>query len=133
MIRFEAVGNFSNSEKLLKQMKNSSKYISEYLDYFGKKGVDTLRITTPKDTGKTAASWSYKYYINPGNVKIEWNNDNINEHCNIALLIQYGHATGSGAYIEGVDYINPAMRPIFEEMAYTVWKGLTDIKYEYNY
>ena len=95
------------------------------LDRFGKMGVDALSRATPQDTGKTAMSWSYRIVRgkNPG---IEWYNTNsINGGPSVAILIQYGHGTGTGGYVIGRDYINPAMRPIFDRIAAELWKKVT--------
>lgn len=95
------------------------------LDKYGREGVEALRLATPKDTGKTADSWEYEIHKKRGHVSIVWTNTNIADYIPVALLIQYGHATGNGAYIEGIDYINPAIRPIFEKIADSAWNALT--------
>lgn len=93
------------------------------LDKYGKKGVAALREATPKDSGKTAESWSYEIVqSNNGDLRIVWKNDNIQNGLVIAILLQYGHATGNGGYVEGTDYINPAIESIFQQMAKDVWK-----------
>lgn len=89
-------------------------------------GVDALREATPKRTGKTADSWSYEIKITDRFVTITWKNSNVVDGwANVAVLIQYGHATRGGAYVKGIDYINPAMRPVFEKMAQEVWMEVT--------
>lgn len=85
-------------------------------------GVERLKEYTPKDTGKTAASWSYEIEKTKYGVKINWNNSNVNRGISIAMLIQMGHGTAQGVYIEGVDYINPALKPIFEQLGIQVWE-----------
>lgn len=92
------------------------------LNKYGQKGVDLLRQATPKRTGKTAASWSYEISETKGRYEIVWLNSNINKGVNIALIIQYGHGTRQGAYVKGVDYINPVLQDVFEEMAEDLWK-----------
>lgn len=92
------------------------------LDKYGRLGVEALMNNTPKDTGKTAESWYYEIENKNGIAIIRWLNSNVNNHVNIALIIQYGHATGTGGYVEGIDYINPVMRPIFLEIADGAWK-----------
>ena len=88
------------------------------LEHYGRAGVEALRSATPVDSGKTADAWDYEISDNA----IYWTNHNINQNVNIAILIQYGHGTGTGGYVEGIDYINPAIRPIFEQMANEIWK-----------
>ena len=87
------------------------------LDKYGKKGVEALRAATPKETGKTADSWTYEIEHTSTKATITWLNTNTNRGYNIAILIQYGHGTGTGAYVKGVDYVNPAMKAIFEQIA----------------
>lgn len=96
------------------------------LDKYGEAGVEALRQHTPVRTGKTAASWYYEIRrFNDGDIKIEWKNSNVvDDWANVAILIQYGHATGNGAYVQGIDYINPAMKPIFDKIADDIWKEI---------
>ena len=93
-----------------------------YLDTYGMRGVDALSNATPKDTSETAKQWGYRIVEKPGEITIEWFNNNIVDGVNVAVLIQYGHATGTGGFVVGRDYINPAMQPIFDEIADEVWK-----------
>ena len=88
-------------------------------------GVDALREATPRDTGKTANSWDYIIEETPDSVTITWTNSNENRSIPIALLIQYGHATRKGGWVSGIDYINPALKPIFEEIAKSAWEEVT--------
>lgn len=102
--------------------------LDHYLHMYGQKGVEALANATPRDTGLTADSWRYEIEKDTenGTVKINWINDNeVNGWFNVALMLQYGHATGSGYWIEGVDYINPAIRSIFDAMAEEIWKEVT--------
>jgi len=99
-------------------MKNIEKY--------GDWGVQALAEATPKRTGKTAASWSYKIERRGHTVEIIWTNSNKNRGENIALLIQMGHGTSRGTYIRGRDYINPALQPIFDKIADAAWKEVTE-------
>jgi hypothetical protein len=85
-------------------------------------GVERLSEYTPKRTGKTASSWTYQIHVGLNGASVEWWNTNENEGVPIALIIQYGHGTGTFGYVPGIDYINPALRPVFEEMADKVWK-----------
>ena len=92
------------------------------LDKYGQKGVDALASATPRESGETANSWSYEITGGDGNYAIQWNNSHVNKGVNIAIILQYGHGTGTGGYVVGRDYINPAVQPIFDEMAETIWK-----------
>lgn len=115
MITFTQKGEFKKTisffQKLLQVAKLSD------LDKYGQKGVDALRKATPIGTGLTADSWGYQIDRNSSGVTITWTNSNVNEGVNIAVILQYGHGTGTGGYVEGIDYINPAIRPVFEEIA----------------
>lgn len=119
-IRFIHKGNFSASMSFMKKAKNRG-YL-KILDKYGRKGVEALSLATPKDSGKTASSWSYEIHHSSEGATINWTNSNINKGRNIAILIQYGHGTRNGGYVKGIDYINPALRPIFEEIAKSAWK-----------
>lgn len=123
MVKLSSRGSFKNSFAFFKKMQSKSMY--DILDKYGREGVAALSAATPVDTGLTAASWGYEIEINDKMAKISWWNSNTNKGTPIALLIQYGHATGNGGYVEGIDYINPAMRPIFEELEKKVWKEVT--------
>lgn len=96
------------------------------LDKYGQMGVKALRDATPRDTGKTADSWGYVIEQNKDSVTITWTNSNENRSIPIALLIQYGHATRNGGWISGIDYINPALKPIFEQIATSAWKEVSE-------
>jgi hypothetical protein len=86
-------------------------------DAYGEEGVNALRDATPVDSGKTRDSWRYRVVKNGNRVTIHWINDNVNEGVNIAIILQYGHATGWGSYVEGTDYVNPAMKGVFKELS----------------
>ena len=117
-------GDFSKTSRFFKRIR--SKQIYKRLEAYGQMGVDALREATPKRTGKTADSWSYEIKITDRFVTITWKNSNVvDDWANVAVLIQYGHATRGGAYVKGIDYINPAMRPVFEKMAQEVWMEVT--------
>lgn len=120
MIKFKQTGDFRRTEKILRKLGNGD-YLKGF-EKFGEAGVEALRSATPVDTGKTAASWSYSIQKTKKGLSIVWSNSNINKGVNVAVLIQYGHATGSGAYIEGVDYINPSLKPVFELIAKEAWE-----------
>lgn len=95
------------------------------LQKFGEAGVKALSEATPKKTGKTSESWSYSIDKTDNGVGISWSNSNVNDGVNIAMLIQYGHGTASGYYVEGVDYINPALKSIFDKILDGVWEEVT--------
>lgn len=126
MISFRSKGDFRNLEKLLK--KTLSKDYKTILQIYGQRGVVALASATPKDTGITAASWSYDIVENTkaGTISVVWYNSHMSGRYNIALILQYGHGTRNGGYVEGIDYINPALRPIFDDLAQQAWKAVTD-------
>lgn len=119
IIVFKQKGNFKKTRKFLKRCSNLQ--LDDLLDQYGKEGVEALARATPKDTGKTAASWSYTVHKSDEQIAITWSNSNIVDGVPIAVILQYGHGTRNGGYVEGVDYINPAMRPIFERIAQRAW------------
>lgn len=120
-ISFKQKGSFKTTEKFLKRMREQRFF--NKLQKYGQDGVEALRLATPKDTGKTAASWSYEVTYDNGSVSIHWTNSNLAEPgMPVAILIQYGHATKNGAYVQGIDYINPALQPVFKKIADSVWK-----------
>ena len=119
VIVFRQKGDWKKSRKFLKRCSNLS--LDELLDRYGQEGVEALAKATPKDTGKTAASWSYTVTKGKETITITWRNSNIVDGVPIAVILQYGHGTRNGGYVEGVDYINPAMRPIFERIAARAW------------
>lgn len=123
MIKFTTSGNWNNTFSFLK--KNNPLQIENALHKGGKKGVEVLSEATPSRSGKTAASWDYVVTKQAGNYRIDWINKNTNQGYNIAVLIQYGHGTGTGGYVRGIDYINPAMAGVFQEIADDVWREVT--------
>lgn len=116
-------GSLKNFEGFL--YKNRKRRLYQLLNEYGKQGVELLRDATPVDTGKTATGWDYEIEVNSQGVSLYWVNSNVNEGVPIAILIQYGHATRKGTYVQGVDYINPALRPLFESMATKLWKEVS--------
>lgn len=119
-IKITQRGDFSKVEMFLERLKEGVN--KSIFDKYGKMGVEALRAATPVDTGLTAASWSYQVNYDGDSVTIEFHNSNINKHVNIALILQYGHGTGTGGWVEGRDYINPAIQPIFDQMAEEAWR-----------
>lgn len=125
MIRFKQTGDFHRTEKYLR--KSFGRNYLEILRRYGEMGVRALAAATPMDTGMTAASWTYEIIQNDGKLSIVWNNDNVIKGVNIALILQYGHGTRNGGYVKGRDYINPALRPIFDSMAEAAWKEVKSV------
>lgn len=123
MIRIRQSGNFDKIEKFLKRVRRADLF--KGLEKYGKAGVSALASATPIDSGETAASWDYEIHSSKGSVTIYWTNSNINDGVNIAVILQYGHGTNHGGYVQGRDYINPAIRPIFDKIAEAAWKEVT--------
>lgn len=123
-VDFQISGNFNNLERFLNRMK-SQPYLN-VLDDLGRQGVNALAAATPSDSGKTAASWDYEIHKGKSQTEIVWTNSNINEGVPITVIIQYGHGTGTGGYVQGRDYINPAIRPIFDKIAERAWKVVVE-------
>lgn len=123
MITFRQKGDFSKLSRFLERAKEAVKLGK--LDKYGQAGVAVLSSATPVDSGLTASSWYYTIERQNGKVTINFNNSNINKGVPIAIILQYGHGTGTGGWVEGIDYINPAMRPIFKQIADEAWKEVT--------
>lgn len=119
-ISLRSKGNFDKTEKFLKASVNSTRNLK--LDKYGKRGVAALSAATPVESGLTASSWEYKIEKTKGKATLKFYNKNIQNGVPIAIILQYGHGTKNGGWVEGRDYINPALRPIFDEMAEAVWK-----------
>lgn len=122
MIAIRVKGDYKKTRSFLDKMRRN-KFLKN-LDKYGQMGVEALSAATPVDTGKTASSWSYyiKEYDDSGSIIINWTNSNVvNGWANIAVLLQYGHGTRNGGYVKGRDYINPAMRPVFDKIAQDAW------------
>ena len=122
MFNLTSTGSFTNIERLLK---NASSNIFGDLNRYGEMGVAALARATPTESGKTAKSWEYRILRTRTHTTIEWFNTNENNGENIAILIQYGHGTGTGGYVQGIDYINPAIRPVFERISDELWRKVT--------
>lgn len=123
MIRFRQQGDFSKLNRFLERAKEAIK-IGD-LDKYGREGVAALASATPVESGLTAASWDYKIVRGKGSVSIQFYNSNIQNGVPIAIILQYGHGTGTGGWVEGRDYINPAARPLFDKIADNAWKEVT--------
>lgn len=123
MIKFSHKGNWSKTNSFLQKALHLIK-LSE-LDKYGMEGVKILYENTPKDSGLTAQSWYYKIINSDNSVRIEWLNSNVNDGIPIAILIQYGHGLQNGGYVDGIDYINPSMKPLFDEIVEKIRKELS--------
>ena len=123
MIRFRHRGDFSKSTNFLEKMKRAVRFAD--LDRYGREGVAALASATPVDSGQTADSWYYEIKRIPGSVTITFNNSHFNAGVPIAIILQYGHGTGTGGWVEGRDYINPAIQPIFDKLANDAWREVT--------
>ena len=123
MISFRHKGDFSKLTRFLERAKNLV-HLSD-LDRYGREGVAALASATPVDTGKTAASWYYDIKINKESASITFDNSNIQNGVPIAIILQYGHGTRNGGWVEGRDYINPVIQPIFDKIAEEAWKEVT--------
>lgn len=122
-LRFEVKGDWKKTVSFLQKMRRFS---LKDLEKYGRMGVEALAAATPVRTGKTAASWYYKIIERDGEIELQWLNSNLGkEWAPIAILLQYGHATGNGGWVEGRDYINPALRPIFDKIAKEAWQEVT--------
>lgn len=122
-LKLNVKGDFKNLEKFLIRMSNFT--ARKVLEKYGKMGVEALESATPKDTGKTASSWTYSVEGGEGNWSIVWSNTNVNRGVNIAIILQEGHGTGTGGYVQGRDYINPALRTVFDQFADELWEEVT--------
>lgn len=120
VISFKTTGNLRKTDRFLSGI--IQRHYRNKLNHYGELGVQALRAATPKDTGLTAESWSYAIMQEGDRLVLYWTNSNRNDGVLIAILLQYGHGTRTGGWVEGVDYINPALRPIFEQMANELWK-----------
>ena len=125
MISFRQKGDFSKLNRYLERVKESAKI--GVLDKYGREGVAALSSATPVETGKTANSWYYEIERQNGSTSIVFKNSNINNGVPIAIILQYGHGTKNGGWVQGRDYINPAIQPIFDKIAENAWKEVTNI------
>lgn len=123
VITFESSGSFDRTEKALLRMSKGD--IFQALERYAREGVSALAAATPVDSGITAASWGYEISRSRGSYTITWTNSHVVSGVPIAIILQYGHGTGTGGYVQGRDYINPAIRPVFDRIAEQVWKAVT--------
>lgn len=123
MITIRSKGDFSKATRYFERVKKAAKV--DVLDKYGKAGVAALSSATPVDSGLTASSWYYEIKRQNGSARIDFLNSNANKGVNIAIILQYGHGTGTGGWVEGRDYINPAIQPIFDKITEDAWKEVT--------
>ena len=123
LITFKQKGDFSKITGYFERVKEIFKVGD--LDKYGREGVEALRAATPIDSGKTADSWYYKIENQNGKATISFHNSNVNKDVSIAVILQYGHGTRNGGWVEGRDYINPALQPVFDKIAADAWKEVT--------
>lgn len=116
-------GSFRNTNRFLNRMQRKEHL--KVVEKYGRIGVNALAAATPVDSAETAQSWYYEIIERPGYFSLQWLNSHKKAGIPIAVLIQYGHGTGTGGYVQGRDYINPAMRPIFDQIAHDMWKEVT--------
>lgn len=120
VVMFRQKGDFRRTSDFLKRVNRLN--LDAILNQYGQEGVEALRAATPKDTGTTANSWNYAVHKGTGSIAITWSNSNIVDGVPIAVILQYGHGTRNGGYVQGTDYINPAMKPIFDKIAQRAWE-----------
>lgn len=125
MISFRQKGDFSKLTRYLERAKEVVRLGD--LDKYGREGVAALASATPVDSGLTASSWSYEIVHSNGSARIEFHNSNIQNGVLIAIILQYGHGTGTGGWVEGRDYINPAIQPLFDKIANDAWREVTKL------
>lgn len=123
MVTFRMKGDFSKTDSFLEKIKDSIKL--RKLDKYGRDGVAALSSATPVNTGLTANSWTYEIKQSENYISLEFHNTNFNKGVPIAIILQYGHGTGNGGWVEGRDYINPAIQPIFDKIVQDAWKEVT--------
>ena len=125
MISFRHKGDFSKLTRFLERAKNGVR-VGE-LDKYGRAGVAALASATPVDTGRTASSWYYEVENKDGVAKITFSNSNVQNGVPIAIILQYGHGTGTGGWVQGRDYINPAIQPLFDQIANDAWREVAKL------
>lgn len=123
MISFKTIGSFDDFESYLEALVKLD--VMDVLDGCGQAGVSALAAATPVRSGVTSESWTYEVTVEGGVYTIAWENTDVHDGFPIAIMLQYGYATGTGGYVQGRDYINPAIEPVFEQIADDVWKAVT--------
>lgn len=123
MITFRHRGSLSKTTRFLERAKHAVRLAD--LDKYGREGVAALASATPVESGRTASSWYYEISYGKSGASITFNNSNVNQGVPIAIILQYGHGTGTGGWVEGRDYINPAIQPIFDRLVDEAWREVT--------
>lgn len=123
MITVRHKGDFSKVTRYFEKVKKAARV--DVLDKYGRAGVAALASATPVDSGLTASSWYYEINRQNGLVRIDFMNSNVNKGVPIAIILQYGHGTGTGGWVQGRDYINPAIQPIFDKIVEDAWREVT--------
>ncbi len=123
MISVSSSGSTAKTEAALRRMKHGDIFAG--LDALARQGVNALATATPKESGLASSSWDYRIQRSSSSVTIEWLNTDVESGFPVAIMLQYGYGTGTGGYVAGRDYINPAMKPIFDMIAERVWKAVT--------
>lgn len=123
MITFKVHGDFKNTEGLLRKISRRDMYNS--LEKYAKDGVNALENATPHDSGLTSSAWDYEIINSGQTTSIYWTNSSMAGSAPVVILLQYGHATGTGGYVQGIDFINPALKPVFDRISNDVWKVVT--------
>lgn len=123
MVTFTHHGDFRKTKRFFARAAEAR--FLQNLERYGQEGVAALAAATPVESGETASSWYYEIKRTGGSFSINWYNSHVEDGVNIAVILQYGHGTGTGGYVAGRDYINPAIRPIFDKIAENVWKEVT--------
>lgn len=124
MIAIKHKGNFNNTEKFLRSAINRKNH-RRILELYAKKGVEALAEATPIDSGLTASKWGYEIHVSKNQYTITWTNSNVVDGVPIAVILQYGHGTRNGGFVQGRDYINPALQPVFDNLADELWREVT--------
>lgn len=125
MVIFTHQGNFNNTERLLKGARKIN--YRKILEGYGREGVNALASATPVNSGLTSSSWDYTVSISKGSYSIAWTNSNVQDGVPIAIILQYGHGTGTGGYVQGRDYINPAIKPVFDKISKSLWQEVKNL------
>ena len=125
MITFRHKGDLSKAQRYLERVKGAARL--GILDKYGREGVNALASATPIESGETASSWSYEVTHDSRGATLTFSNSHINQGVVIAIILQYGHGTGTGGWVEGRDYINPAIQPVFDKLANEAWKEVTKL------
>ena len=124
-VTFNQKGDFSKTHRFLRNAQAAIKFRN--IEQYAEEGLAALKNNTPQDSGETARSWYYEIERTPTSVSVVYKNSNINDGVQIAVILQYGHGTGTGGYVEGRDYINPALRPVFDELADSMWEEVIEL------